>query len=59
MMTYTRAIGLVADKIIRVLVHALALSRIHPNVLTFLGLLINAAAAALLARGRFHWAALV
>ncbi len=58
-MTYTRAIGLVADKIIRALVHALALSRIHPNVLTFLGLLINAAAAALLARGRFQAAALV
>ncbi len=58
-MTYTRAIGLAADKIIRALVHALALSRIHPNVLTFLGLLINAGAAALLARGRFQAAALV
>jgi len=58
-MTYTRAIGYVADKIIRVLVHALALSRVHPNVLTFLGLLINGVAAALLARGRFQAAGLV
>ncbi len=58
-MTYTRAIGLVADKIIRALVRTLALWRIHPNVLTFLGLIINAVAAALLARGRFQAAALV
>lgn len=58
-MTYTRAIGLVADKIIRALVRTLALWRIHPNVLTFLGLLINGIAAALLARGRFQAAAVV
>lgn len=58
-MTYTRAIGLAADKIIRLLVHGLALSHIHPNVLTFLGLLINGVAAALLARGRFQLAAVV
>jgi len=59
MMTYTRAIGLVADKIICALVRTLALSRIHPNVLTFLGLLVNAVAAVLLARGRFQAAAVV
>ncbi|MDW8131300.1 MAG: CDP-alcohol phosphatidyltransferase family protein [Bryobacterales bacterium] len=58
-MTYTRAIGLVADTIIRALVRTLALSRIHPNVLTFLGLIINGVAAALLARGRFQAAAIV
>ena len=38
---------------------ALALSRIHPNVLTFLGLLINIWAAFLLARGKFRWAGIV
>ena len=37
----------------------LALSRIHPNVLTFLGLLINIWAAFLLAAGRFRAAAMV
>jgi CDP-diacylglycerol--glycerol-3-phosphate 3-phosphatidyltransferase len=58
-MTYTRAIGLIADKIICALVRTLALWRIHPNALTFLGLVINAAAAVLLARGRFQAAALV
>lgn len=58
-MTYTRAIGLAADKIIRALVRTLALWRIHPNVLTFLGLIINGIAAALLARGRFQAAAVV
>jgi len=58
-MTYTRAIGIVADKIIGALVRTLALWRIHPNALTFLGLVINAVAAVLLARGRFQAAALV
>ncbi len=58
-MTYTRAIGLAADRIIRALVRTLALWRIHPNALTFLGLIINGFAAALLARGRFQAAAVV
>jgi CDP-diacylglycerol--glycerol-3-phosphate 3-phosphatidyltransferase len=40
-------------------VRALALSRIHPNVLTFIGLVINAVAAALLASGRFMTAGFV
>jgi CDP-diacylglycerol--glycerol-3-phosphate 3-phosphatidyltransferase len=56
MMTYTRAIGVGANKIIRLIVRALALSRINPNVLTFLGLVINIVAAAFLAAGSFHWA---
>src|SRR6266705_2599681 len=43
-MTFTRAIGLSCGKIIELIVRALALSRIHPNVLTFLGLLMNYAA---------------
>jgi len=40
-MTGTRAIGLFFGAIINAIVRWLALSKIHPNVLTFLGLLIN------------------
>jgi CDP-diacylglycerol--glycerol-3-phosphate 3-phosphatidyltransferase len=58
-MTYTRAIGLGAGKILSWIVRGLALSRIHPNVLTFIGLLINIWAAVELARGRFFQAGLV
>jgi CDP-diacylglycerol--glycerol-3-phosphate 3-phosphatidyltransferase len=58
-LTFTRAIGVVCDKVIRLIVHGLALSKIHPNVLTFLGLLINIAAAVLLAAGRFRSAGFV
>src|SRR5450759_4294096 len=58
-MTYTRAIGLGCNKVIRLIVRALALSKIHPNVLTFLGLVINAIAAVLLARGSFFAAGIV
>src|SRR6184192_827066 len=58
-MTVTRGIGTVCGKIIDQIVCALALSRIHPNVLTFLGLMINSWAAFLLAAGRFQAAALV
>ena len=58
-MTYTRAIGLACNKIILLMVRGLALTRIHPNVLTFLGLVINGVAAALLASGKFVAAALV
>jgi CDP-diacylglycerol--glycerol-3-phosphate 3-phosphatidyltransferase len=58
-MTYTRAIGAGCNSIIRLIVRALALSRIHPNVLTFIGLLINIAAAVLLGTGRFFAAGLV
>ena len=58
-MTYTRAIGLTANKIIRLIVRALALSKINPNVLTFLGLVINMVAAAFLAFGSFRIAGLV
>ena len=58
-MTYTRAIGLSFNKVIRLIVHALALSRIHPNVLTFIGLVINIVAAVLLAAGHFRWAGVV
>src|SRR5437588_12069336 len=59
MSALTSYIGLVCGKIIDLIVRALALSRIHPNVLTFLGLLINIWAAFLFAAGRFQAAALV
>ncbi len=52
-MTYTRAIGVSCNKVIALIVRALALSRIHPNVLTFLGLVVNGVAAVLLAAGWF------
>jgi CDP-diacylglycerol--glycerol-3-phosphate 3-phosphatidyltransferase len=58
-MTYTRVIGVACGKVIHLIVHGLALSRIHPNVLTFIGLVINGVAAALLASGRFVSAGLV
>lgn len=58
-MTYTRAIGLASNRIIRLIVRMLALSKINPNVLTFLGLVINMVAAAFLAFGRFRVAGLV
>ena len=58
-MTYTRAIGTACNKVIVLIVRGLALSRIHPNVLTFLGLVINIVAAALLAFGHFFSAGLV
>src|SRR2546428_4517082 len=58
-MTYTRAIGLACNKIILLIVRGLALSRIHPNVLTFIGLLINIGAAILLAVGQFRTAGFV
>lgn len=58
-MTYTGAIGASCNKVIRLIVRGLALSRIHPNVLTFVGLLINIGAAVLLAFGSFFWAGIV
>ncbi len=58
-MTYTRAIGLGANRIIRLIVRGLALSKINPNVLTFFGLVINIVAATFLAVGRFRTAGLV
>jgi CDP-diacylglycerol--glycerol-3-phosphate 3-phosphatidyltransferase len=58
-MTFTRAIGTACNKVIRLIVRGLALSRIHPNVLTFFGLVINIAAAALLASGQFRTAGFV
>lgn len=58
-MTFSRGIGLFFGKIIHWIVAGLALSRVHPNVLTFLGLVINAWAAWLFAAGNFPWAGVV
>src|ERR1700730_9287809 len=58
-MTFTRGIGLFSGKILEKIVSSLALSRIHPNVLTFIGLLINIWAAFLFAAGKFQAAAWV
>jgi len=58
-MSYTHAIGWACNQVIRLIVRGLALSRIHPNVLTFLGLVINIGAAFLLAAGQFRWAGVV
>lgn len=58
-MTYTSFIGRSCDKIIVQIVRALAFSKIHPNVLTAFGLVINIGAAVLLAFGNFFWAGMV
>ncbi len=58
-MTFTGGIGKVAGAIIDRIVRWLALSRIHPNVLTFIGLVINIWAAWLFAAGSFRWGGLV
>ncbi len=58
-MTYTRAIGVAANTVIRLIVRGLSIWRVHPNFLTFFGLVINAGAAVLLASGRFFAAGLV
>ncbi len=50
---------MVFDRVILLIVRALALSRIHPNFLTFIGLVVNAVAALLLAWGKFFAAGLV
>jgi CDP-diacylglycerol--glycerol-3-phosphate 3-phosphatidyltransferase len=58
-MTASRGIGWFFGKIIDAIVRALALSRIHPNVLTFIGLLINIWAAVLFAAGNLLWGGVV
>ena len=58
-MTYTRLIGITFGWVIDKIVRALALSKIHPNVLTFIGLLINIWAAWLFSEGRMFAAGLV
>jgi CDP-diacylglycerol--glycerol-3-phosphate 3-phosphatidyltransferase len=67
-MTFTGVVGRVFGPIINGIVSALALSRVHPNVLTFIGLLINVWAAFLFAAAgstrldqvvKFRWAGVV
>src|SRR3954464_3600291 len=58
-MTYTRLIGITFGWMIDRIVRWLALSKIHPNVLTFIGLLINIGAAFLFSRGRLFAAGMV
>ncbi len=58
-MTATGGIGKFFGAIIHQIVRWLALSRIHPNVLTFLGLVINIWAAWLFSQGSFRWAGVV
>jgi CDP-diacylglycerol--glycerol-3-phosphate 3-phosphatidyltransferase len=57
--TITSLIGDSCNKVILLIVHGLALTKINPNVLTFLGLLINIGASALLWTGQFRWAGIV
>src|SRR5436305_4416293 len=58
-MTYTRLIGITFGWVIDRIVRWLALSKIHPNVLTFIGLLINIWAAFLFSGGKLFAAGLV
>jgi len=58
-MTITRVIGTSCNTVIVLIVRMLALSKIHPNVLTFIGLVINIVAAVLLAAGQFRAAGFV
>jgi CDP-diacylglycerol--glycerol-3-phosphate 3-phosphatidyltransferase len=55
----TRGIGAGAQYILDRLVRTLSLARIHPNVLTALGLAINVVAAILFGKGHFQAAGLV
>lgn len=58
-MTFTGVIGAVSGRILQGLVRLLAITRIHPNVFTCMGLVINAAGAWLFSRGEFTKAGLV
>lgn len=58
-MSLTGGIGWACDKLVVLIVRGLALLRIHPNTLTFIGLMINLAAAVLLASGQFRTAGFV
>jgi phosphatidylglycerophosphate synthase len=65
-MTWTSAVGKGCGKLLHAIVRGLALTRISPNVLTFIGLVINAGAALLFGYANaenqasmFRWAGLV
>ena len=52
-MTFTGLIGRICMFPLRIIIDACVALRIHPNVLTFIGVLINVAAACALGLGRF------
>jgi len=52
-MTFTGAIGAACMLPLRAIIHLCVALRIHPNLLTFIGVLFNIAAAVALAVGRF------
>jgi CDP-diacylglycerol--glycerol-3-phosphate 3-phosphatidyltransferase len=58
-MTFTGAIGRVFNFPLRAIISLCVRWRVHPNLLTVLGVLVNVAAAGLLAVGRFPAAGLV
>ena len=58
-MTFTGAIGAVCMFPLRLIINGSIALGIHPNVLTFIGVLINVYAAVELARGNFVWAGVV
>ncbi len=58
-MSFTKAIGRGFGLVLTQLVRLLTLSGVHPNVLTLIGLVVNGAAAWILARGEFVYAGLV
>jgi CDP-diacylglycerol--glycerol-3-phosphate 3-phosphatidyltransferase len=53
LVTFTRAIGAVCNFPLRLIIAACVRLGIHPNILTFTGVIINAAAGWELSRGRF------
>jgi CDP-diacylglycerol--glycerol-3-phosphate 3-phosphatidyltransferase len=55
----TGRIGAGGKRIVDSIVNLLASLRVHPNILTLIGLVINIFAMVLFAKGRFGWGALV
>ena len=58
-MTFTGLIGHLCMLPLRVIIHTCVALRIHPNILTFVGVLINAAAACALGLGKFVTAGVI
>ena len=58
-MTFTGLIGTICMFPLRAIIRACVVLRIHPNVLTFVGVLINVAAAWALAVDQFIWAGVI
>jgi CDP-diacylglycerol--glycerol-3-phosphate 3-phosphatidyltransferase len=58
-MTFTGLIGRICMFPLRAIINACVALRIHPNILTFVGVLINVAAAVALATNRFILAGLI